>query len=276
MLYTLRPLDILLYMQSETTKIAILIAVATLIFLLMPIFLMMYIRSYNRHKKNHILEKENMRREFESEMLQTRIEVQEKTMQTIATELHDNVGQLLSLTTLTLNSVNLNNSEKAAQKIENSLSLVNKSIKELRELAKLLHGEQIVETGIGNAIQQEINWLEKTGTFELSVSNQLFDLKETSPDKDLIILRLLQEIINNIIKHANATIISLNFYHDNHILHLSVKENGVGFNYERIKAKKSGMGLNSISKRIEMINGKLILNSAPNNGTNILIEIPYP
>jgi len=263
-------------MQSETTQIAILIAVATLIFLLMPIFLIMYIRSYNRHKKNHILEKDNMRRKFESEMLQTRIEVQDKTMQTIATELHDNIGQLLSLTTLTLNSVNLDNSEKAAQKIENSLSLVNKSIKELRELAKLLHGEQIVESGIGNAIQQEINWLEKTGTFELSVSNQLFDLKETSPDKDLIILRLLQEIINNIIKHAQATIINFHFYYKDHILHFNVKENGVGFDYEQTKAKKSGMGLNSISKRIEMINGKLVLNSTPHNGTNILIEIPYP
>ena len=217
-----------------------------------------------------------MQQRFESEMLQTRVEVQDQTMQSIATELHDNVGQLLSLTTLTLNSVNLADEVKAKKKIENSLTLVNKSIKELRELAKLLHGEQLVENGIGHAIDQEISWLNKSGAYQLKVDNALVDLTLSSPDKDLIILRLLQEIINNIIKHAKATYIQIDSYHNDGALHLNVKENGVGFNAEEIKAKKSGMGLNSIYKRIEMINGKLILNSAPGEGTSISIEIPYP
>lgn len=217
-----------------------------------------------------------MQQRFESEILQTRIEVQDQTMQSIATELHDNVGQLLSLTTLTLNSVNLNDAAKAKKKIENSLSLVNKSIKELRELAKLLHGEQLVENGLGHAIDQEINWLNKAGTYELHTNNKLLDSELVSPDKDLIILRLLQEIINNVIKHAHATHIHIDSYIQNNALHLKVVENGVGFNPEEIKAKKSGMGLDSIYKRIEMINGKLALNSAPGEGTSIAIEIPYP
>ncbi|NMN38344.1 sensor histidine kinase [Pedobacter sp. SG918] len=263
-------------MQNETTKIAILVAIATLVFLLVPVFLILYIRSYNRHKKNHVLEKQNMQQKFESEMLQARVEVQDQTMQSIATELHDNVGQLLSLTTLTLNSINLNDEGKAKKKIDNSLALVNKSIKELRELAKLLHGEQLVENGIGHAIDQEINWLNKAGTYELKINNLLIDLQIASPNKDLIILRLLQEIINNIIKHAQATHIQLDSYLTNNILHLRVVENGVGFNPEEIKSKKTGMGLNSIFKRIEMINGKLTLNSASGEGTSISIEVPYP
>jgi len=217
-----------------------------------------------------------MQQKFESEMLQTRVEVQDQTMQSIATELHDNVGQLLSLTTLTLNSVNLNDGEKARKKIDNSLALVNKSIKELRELAKLLHGEQLVENGIGHAIDQEINWLNKAGSYELKINNQLIDLQITSPNKDLILLRLLQEIINNIIKHAQATYIQIDSYLTGNVLHLRVEENGIGFNPEEIKSKKSGMGLNSIYKRIEMINGKLILNSTPGEGTSISIEVPYP
>lgn len=197
-------------------------------------------------------------------------------MQSIATELHDNVGQLLSLTTLTLNSVNLNDGEKARKKIDNSLALVNKSIKELRELAKLLHGEQLVENGLGHAIDQEINWLNKAGTYELKINNLLVDLQIASPDKDLIILRLLQEVINNIIKHAQATCIQIDSHLADNILYLRIAENGVGFEPEEIKSKKSGMGLNSIYKRIEMINGKLILNSAPGEGTSISIEVPYP
>lgn len=217
-----------------------------------------------------------MQQRFESEMLQTRVEVQDQTMQSIATELHDNVGQLLSLTTLTLNSINLNDAEKAKKKIDNSLALVNKSIKELRELAKLLHGEQLVENGIGHAIDQEINWLNKAGTYELKINNQLIDMQITSPNKDLIILRLLQEIINNIIKHAQATYIQIDSHLANNNLHLRVAENGIGFNPEEIKSQKSGMGLNSIYKRIEMINGKITLNSTPGEGTSISIEVPYP
>lgn len=217
-----------------------------------------------------------MQQKFESEMLQARVEVQDQTMQSIATELHDNVGQLLSLTTLTLNSVNLSDEIKAKKKIENSLELVNKSIKELRELAKLLHGEQLVENGIGHAIDQEISWLSKSGAYTIKVNNTLAGSGHSSPDKDLIILRLLQEIINNIIKHAQATEIQIDAHLKTGTLSLIVQENGVGFNPDEIKAKKSGMGLNSIYKRIEMINGKLILNSAPGEGTSISIEVPYP
>ncbi|PWS27581.1 hypothetical protein DHW03_08300 [Pedobacter yonginense] len=263
-------------MQSPATQVTSLIILATLIFLLMPVFLILYIRLYNKHKRNHVIEKENMKQQFDAEILKTLVEVQDQTMQSIATELHDNVGQLLSLTSLTLNSINLTDQEKAGKKIENSLSLLSKSIKELRELAKLLHGEQMVEHGIGHAIDQEISWLSKTGAYELKVSNDLFDIQVSSPDKDLIILRLLQEIINNIIKHAQATTIQIDTYFSDNKLFLKVKENGVGFNYDETKAKKTGMGLNSIHKRIDMINGKLDLDSSPQIGTTILIEIPYP
>ena len=110
----------------------------------------------------------------------------------------------------------------------------------------------------------------------IKINNQLTDLQITSPNKDLIILRLLQEIINNIIKHAQATDILIDSHLADHILHLRVAENGIGFNPEEIRSKKSGMGLNSIYKRIEMINGKLILNSTPGEGTSISIEVPYP
>ncbi|KQS41391.1 sensor histidine kinase [Pedobacter sp. Leaf194] len=252
------------------------ILLASLVFLLMPIGLLVYIRSYNRHKKNHFFEKESMRQKFESEILKTHIEVQEQTMQTIAAELHDNIGQLLSLTTLTLNSINVTENEKASEKIANSLSLVNKSIKEIRELAKILHGEQIVESGIGNAIEQELSWLRKVGTYQLQVNNGLLDLKNASADKDLIILRLLQEIINNIIKHAQATFIQIDTYLKGDTLFLTVKEDGIGFNYDEAMVNKTGMGLASVEKRVKLIKGKIEVNSVPEKGTSIFIEIPYP
>ena len=263
-------------MQFSSTEIIVIIILATLIFLMAPVFLLIYIKTYNTLKVKDLEEKHNMQLKFDAEILKTQIEVQEQTMQTIATDLHDNIGQLLSLTTLTLNSINLQETEKSEKRIAASLGLVNKSIKDLRDLAKLLQGEQIVEAGLGKAIKQELDRLRRIGGYKLKVKNQLLRLKVTSPKKDLIILRLLQEVINNIVKHAAATHIEFEIYLLNEILYLCVNDNGIGFNYEEVKAQKRGIGLYSIHKRVEMIAGKIQIISSTATGTKINIAIPYP
>jgi len=263
-------------MQLSPTEIIVTLILATLIFLMAPVFLLIYIKTYNSLKIKDLEEKHTMQLKFDAEILKTQIEVQEQTMQTIATDLHDNIGQLLSLTTLTLSSIKLNETEKTEKKISNSLTLLHKSIKELRDLAKLLQGEQLVAAGLGQAIKQELDRLKSITGYRLKVKNQLLTVKVASPNKDLIILRLLQEIINNIIKHAKATQVDINTYLMNEILYLHVAENGIGFNYEKIKRQNKGIGLYSIHKRVDMIDGKIKIDSNPANGTLITIEIPYP
>ena len=263
-------------MQFSSTEVIIIIVLATFIFLLAPLSLLIYIKSYNSLKVKDLEEKHNMQLKFDAEILKTKIEVQEQTMQAIATDLHDNIGQLLSLISLTLNSINIIETEKSEKKISTSLNLLHKSIKELRDLAKLLQGEQLVKTGLGRAIKQELNRLRRISGYHLKVKNQLLTIKISSPNKDLIILRLLQEIINNIIKHAKATHIEINAFLKNDLLHLSVNENGIGFDYEEIKNQKRGFGLYSLYKRVEMIAGEIQINSSATKGTLITIEIPYP
>ena len=92
-----------------------LIIVTTIIFLIAPAFILLYTFVYNQRKKRHIEEKKIMQITFASEIAKTQLEVQEQTMQTIGAELHDNIGQLLSLTSLTLNSIELDNQAKARQ-----------------------------------------------------------------------------------------------------------------------------------------------------------------
>jgi signal transduction histidine kinase len=252
------------------------IILTSIIFFIICIGIILLVMMYYRRRRLHVQEKEVMNQKFESEILRTHIEVQEQTMQTIAADLHDNIGQLLSLTTLTLSSIQISDQEKAKKKVASSLTLVNKSIKELRELAKLFNGEQIISAGLGNALQQEINWLKRTGAYKIKANNQLLNSSLSLPDKDLIILRLFQEVINNIIKHAQATTIHINAYLLPNILHLNIVEDGIGFDYEKIKNQKKGMGLYSINRRIEMIKGKITISAKPNDGTSVLIEIPYP
>jgi signal transduction histidine kinase len=104
-------------MQISSKEIISLIGLTSIIFLIAPMFLIVYVLSYNRRKKKHQEETMLMQKNYETELLKTQMEVQEQTLKTVAYDLHDNIGQLLSLTTITLSSINLNDSENTAGKI---------------------------------------------------------------------------------------------------------------------------------------------------------------
>lgn len=261
-------------MQLSAEEIIKLIVVGTVIFLIAPLFIVLYIRQYNQQKKRNIEEKKNMALQFDAELLRTQIEVQERTMQTIASDLHDNIGQLLSLTSLTLNSIDIGKDTKAAERLESSRELVKKSISELRGLAKLINGEQILEMGLGYAIQQEIDWLTKSERYTVFTENAILNEDPAHSKKDLILLRLLQEIINNILKHAEAKTLSFEVKIQNNDLLLFVKDDGKGFN---IKEKPSGgMGISSMRRRAALIGADIRIDSEINVGTEIVITVQYP
>ncbi len=253
-----------------------LILITTLIFLIAPAFLVLYIFVYNGRKKRHIEEKSLMKLTFDAELIKTQMEIREQTMQTIGADLHDNIGQLLSLTSLTLSSVGLEDKDKAQEKIDAALDLTLKSIKEMRLLGKLLHGEQLIGLGLTEAIRHEINWIEKSGRYEVKYDVAGEQPGHINPDKDLILFRITQEILNNIIKHAQAKEISIKLGYSDTGTRLQIIDNGTGFNLHELPDAQKGMGLNNIQKRAEIVGGEVFIQSQPGEGTCIDIFIPYP
>lgn len=213
---------------------------------------------------------------FDAEITKTQLEVQEQTMQTIGADLHDNIGQLLSLTSLTLNSIELENISKARQKIDAAIDLTSRSIKEMRLLGKLLQGDQLVVLGLPAAIRHEINWVEKSGRFQVSYTEDGELPAVNNPEKDLILFRILQEVLNNIIKHAQATQINIRLEYLDEQLYLKVADNGIGFNTNELQHEASGLGLQNIQKRAGIIGGKASISSIPGEGTTIAIFTSYP
>jgi two-component system NarL family sensor kinase len=221
-------LGLLIYMQKMASEVSNIILIATVIFLIAPAFIIVYMFVYNERKKRHIKEKAQMKLAFDAEVAKTQLEVQEQTMQTIGADLHDNIGQLLSLTSLTLNSVELEGHPKAKKKVDAAIDLTLRSIKELRQLGKLLQGDQLIAIGLAEAIRHEIDWLERSGKFEVSYVNEGIPAG-TNTDKDLIIFRILQEALNNIIKHASASHINIRLEYHETLLHLHINDNGGRF-----------------------------------------------
>lgn len=261
-------------MQISSKEVFFLISLITVIFLIAPLFLIVYVNLYNRRKKKHDEETESLKRSFENELLKSQMEVQEQTLKTVAYDLHDNIGQLLGLTIITLSSINMNDPAKAMEKIAAAEDLAKRSVKEIRALSRLLDGEELISRGLIGAIAFELDWMEKSQLYKISYHSSLNTLPPKA-DKETIIFRLFQETLHNIIRHAKALEIIINLEFINDTLTLSIADDGIGFDFTEIKKRHKGMGLENVQKRVAMIGGTVSFDTAPGTGTRITITIPY-
>lgn len=252
-----------------------LIIISTFIFALAPTFVVIYIMLYNQRRKQHLKEKDQMREAFNAEIAKAEQEIKEQTLQTIGADLHDNIGQLLSLTSLTLKSIEPDESSIITPKLDSAIELISRSIQEMRLLGRLLQGEQLISQGLDEAIRYEIKWMEKSGKYKVIYLCE-DELPVSNPDKDLIIFRILQEVLNNIIKHSMASQLTITLEHSNEKKCLCISDNGIGFNLDKLKSDQIGMGLHNIQKRAALIGGETMIESKLNKGTSITITIPYP
>jgi len=262
-------------MEIPPKELIYIISLGSLMFLIAPFFLLLYVISYNNKKRTIMIEQERLRRDFQTELLKAGMEVREQTMQTIGADLHDNIGQLLSLTSLTLASVEVSHPVKAEQKIRMVKELVSKSIYELRQLGKIIQGDQLVQGGLPIAIRYELNRVEKSGMFKTTFVRK-GHCDTNSHDKDLILFRLFQEALTNVIKHSHGSAIHVDLGHQDHQVTLQITDNGDGFDTNASYAHSEGMGLQNMERRAAVAGGKVKISSSRGHGTQLMITIPYP
>ena len=210
-----------------------------------------------------------MQTQFSQALLQTQLEIQEQTLKTISEEIHDNVGQVLSLAKLNLNTLEYN----TEQKLEDTKQLISKAINDLRDLSRSMHGDRIAELGLQQSLTDELQILQNSGEFEthLKTAGENYKLP---PQKEMVIFRIVQEALNNAIKHAKAKNISLLLNYQPEVFVLTVQDDGIGFDSDKVQNK--GIGLKSMQNRVQLIGGTCTLQSTPSNGTSITIELPNP
>ena len=263
-------------MQIPRENIIIGLIALTVVFLLAGGFLILYVALYNERKRKHQLEKDRMKIMFDEELLKTQLEVQEQTLKTIAADIHDNVGQVLSLTKLTLGSINVESQpQKVSQKVNDAFQMVDQSIKDLRQLVHILHADNFLSDGLEHALGKELIWLSKIEGLEIRSSTIGTSLKKLSGDKELIAFRLVQEVLNNIVRHAEATLIQVSFHYFPDKMKIQVSDNGKGFSVEQKRLGKTGLGIGNFYKRAKMIDGDFQLHSVIGEGTTATLIIPF-
>lgn len=209
-------------------------------------------------------------------LLKTELEIQEQTFQFISKEIHDNVTQGLSLAKLNLNLIDLDNLSESKLLIHKSSDLIAKALSDLNHLSKSLDADLIESFGLIHAIKYEISRWERIAKNEIQFEI-VGDLQFLATNSELLIFRIIQESINNIIKYANAENIKISITYSIESIVIAIIDDGIGFNPETIfSTKKIGQmaGLKNMRKRAESLNGKLIIDSKVGLGTTLKVYIP--
>lgn len=245
--------------------------IGTVIFLLLALlFIFFLVVSLKRRRKMN-LEKTQLHTQFQEELLRTQLEIQEQTFKTISQEIHDNIGQMLSLAKLNLNTVDLQKEEKAAGKIGSAKDLVSKAIQDLRDLSKTLNTDTIAAAGLLNAIEAELHLLQKTGALETHFLTSGTPVK-LDAQKELILFRIVQEALHNVIKHAQASEVSVSALFEDGQFLLQIRDNGCGF--EERSRPLFGSGLRNMQSRSKLIGADWKIESGKTGGTAICITLP--
>jgi signal transduction histidine kinase len=247
------------------------IFIITIFLLIIATGIIMLVLVYQKRQVQYLSEKEQLKVAFEKEILETQIEIQDHTFQQISRELHDNLGQVASLIKINLNTLKLEDTIKATEKIEDTKDLTRQLIGDIKSLSVSLNSDRIAKTGLAKALQTEVERLNKTDLFTASFT-QTGNLPEIENDKAIILYRIAQEVLNNIVKHSEAKSIDVNLNIKDNLFILAFSDDGKGFDVEK-QLKSGGSGLTNLQKRAALINAQLTIQSKPGNGTHIAIQM---
>ncbi|GGD11495.1 hypothetical protein GCM10011368_11820 [Hyunsoonleella pacifica] len=218
---------------------------------------------FRKRKNELLLEKQHAKQQFEQEISKAQIEIREETFRNISWELHDNIGQLLTLAKIQLQT----NTD-----IDEIKATINKSIKEVRVLSKLINPDALKKMTLEQAINDEINRFNRLKFIKSSIS-VTGNRKNLDHKIEIVFFRILQEFFSNTIKHARATHLDITLNYQPNELIISAKDNGRGFLLK--DQENSGIGISNIKNRAKLVNASATIETQPQKGTKLTITYPY-
>jgi len=252
--------------------IIILIVLFNIIFIAFISAIVIFVRQYRIKKREHVAEIHDIDEVHKKDLLETEIEIQTQTMKHIGREIHDNIGQKLTLASLYTQQLAFENkAPHINENIETISEIINQSLTELRELSKSLTDNNIAKASIFQLVENEckkINDLKKCKVHfrcDAQIDIESYSIKS-------ILFRITQEFLQNSIKHSQCKNIEVALGQTAYHLQLNLEDDGKGFDVDKLNSK--GIGLKNIEKRTEMIGGNFKLESGHLQGTKLTIEIP--
>ena len=264
-------------MPSKFQEVYVVIVIGITLALLLIGFIVLVLFLYQRRQHKQEKELATLKDQFDRELLQSQLEIKEATFKNIAQELHDNIGQMLSVVKFSLAGIRLAQEDPNFETIQESKQMLNKAIFDLSDLTKSMHTDRITQIGLVEAIKFEMEALGRMKLFETSFSlsegHYHFDTQ-----KEIFLFRIFQEIMNNTIKHSKASKVNVAIIcSEAGKFSFVVKDNGQGFNVQEKQlsgSRVAGVGLKSMVNRARLIGAAISFESQPGSGTSVKVELP--
>ncbi|MCE6990464.1 sensor histidine kinase [Dyadobacter sp. CY323] len=263
--------------NNEELKLALLIA--SIAMLMMAFFVISFVMYYQKKRFEEEKKISDIEKNYNRLLLDTALNSEETERRRIAQDLHDDIGTMLSLTKLSLNQlskmIGTTGDEKEDQIMKKSQSLVEETILHVRRITRDLVPTTLERFGLLEAIEEFIDKLEEDNNLVISFQANTEEFPRQGQKLELTLYRIMQELVNNAIKHASCSRIEISLESTEEMIGLRVTDNGVGFDPEKIKENNlAGLGLLGIESRLAIVNGTVQYEKPLNGGSSAFAQIP--
>lgn len=249
------------------SEMDLLIIVTTFVILTVVLMMVAIYGIFIKKKSELLLTQQKQVALYEQELANAHVEIKEQTLNYIGQELHDDLGQKLSVARLMTNKI-LPCSENENHVIAKEINLlVGECIQDIRNLSKVFISKQVEHFGFLDSLEREIFRIQRLNLLEVEYTVNNHDL-EINSEHALILFRIVQECITNVIKHSKSKKIMLKVMDNRQNIMIFVKDNGIGFTHEE---NNEGTGLRNMKSRAQIINSKVQIYSVLNEGTKVSI-----
>lgn len=258
-------------MQEKLSEVVLILIGSTLITLILAVLIVIAVYIGQKRKFRHRQELIEMKSTYEQEVLKTQLETQAQTFETISQELHDNVGTLISMAMMQLKGSSAHATEKVMQEAD---KLLDEAMAILRDISRSINPDFIHKMGLGQSIRNELDRLRKSKQFTTNYSSEGIEFS-IDPQRQIIIFRIVQEALNNVIKHSGGDKVTVSVSFNEPSFAISIRDNGKGFLFKPDQGDLvNHSGLINMTKRARLIEGNLRIESEIDKGT--LVQLEYP
>ncbi|CAI9687692.1 sensor histidine kinase [Elizabethkingia anophelis] len=263
--------ELLAFKEKINTYYFVFIVIFVVLIILLLYAYKQRVKSMKQRDQLHALAMEKEKQNSKISTLTALLEGQEQERGRLARDLHDGLGGLLSGTKLQLSYLDPHQSETIEDGISKSIKQIDGAVEELRRVAHNLMPDLLVKYGLEVAIQE---FASRISNSALDIHTEFINYRNSlSEEKQLIIYRIIQELVNNAIKHADASEIIIQISQEESVLNLTVEDNGKGFDQKVLNVKKTA-GFHNIESRVQFLKGTMSIISELNIGTSIELQIP--